>query len=50
MDSDENKERTTPGEREEIRPTGSGENERKGAQAVRIVVRRERSAWGVAVR
>jgi len=30
MDSDENKERTTPGEREEIRPTGSDEERTKG--------------------
>ena len=30
MDSDENKERTTPGEREEVRPTGSGGERTKG--------------------
>ena len=30
MDTDENKERTTPGEREEVRPTGSGEEPTKG--------------------
>ena len=30
MDSDENKERTTPGEREEVRPTGSGGGRTEG--------------------
>ena len=30
MDSDENKERTTPGEREEVRPTGSGGERTEG--------------------
>ncbi len=41
MDTDENNERTTPlGSAKRSAPPVAAENERKGAQAVRIAVRR----------